>query len=106
MLQKKCSLILKCFSAYLLCFVFFSNKGFAQKKYNTSTEPPFHKGSNTVGLGLGLGIDYDYYGDITSPPAFFASYDHGIINNLGPGNLGVGGIIALKAASYKYASGG
>lgn len=76
------------------------------KKKISPSQTAFHKGSNTLGLGLGAGVGYNYYGDITSLPAFFVSFDHGIIDNAGPGNIGIGGIVAMKYASYKYTSGG
>jgi len=70
-----------------------------------SVRTPFHKGTNTLAFGLGFGVDYNYYGNVSRMPAILAYFDHGIIDNAGPGNIGIGGIIAYKAASYKYASG-
>jgi len=66
----------------------------------------FHKGSNALYLGLGVGIGYGYYGDINTLPAFLIAFDHGIVDNVGPGNIGLGGILAVKAATYNYSTGG
>ncbi len=77
--------------------------GMAQKKKGSSgggARPAFEKGSKTLGLSLG------YYGDVRSLPAFTVMYDQGIINNVGPGTIGIGGIVGAKFASYKYSSGG
>ena len=30
------------------------------KNQHQSTNQPFHKGSNTLGIGLGAGVDYNY----------------------------------------------
>jgi hypothetical protein len=94
--------------AAMLMFAFNSDvKAQSKKKSKFKGErAAFHKGSNSLYLGLGVGIGYGYYGDISTLPAFFMAYDHGIIDNAGPGNIGLGGIIAVKAATYKYSAGG
>lgn len=78
----------------------------AKKNFATHAEAPFHKGTHTLGVGLGFGVDYDYYGDLTSPPSFVLMYDQGVKDHLGPGNLGIGGVVAVKSSVYKYANGG
>ena len=75
----------------------------AQKK--SSTETPFHKGSKSIGLLVGLPLSYNYYGSYTPLPTLGITYDQGIKDNLGPGNLGVGGVIALNSATYRYSTG-
>jgi len=63
----------------------------------------FHKGSKTLGLCVGFGVDYDYYGSVTNVPAIALIYDQGIIDrHVGPGTIGIGGMIAYKTAYYKY----
>lgn len=67
---------------------------------------PFVKGSNTIGIALGAGVDYGYgtyYGGryINHPSVSFI-YDHGLINDVGPGTIGIGGIAGFKSATYKY----
>lgn len=81
---------------------------FAQKKdvktEESSPETPFHKGSSTLALGLGLGTTWSYagYTSVKSIPAIALYFDHGIKDNLGPGNLGVGGLVGYQGSSSKY----
>ncbi len=69
-------------------------------------EAPFVKGSNTIGISIGAGVDYGYGthfgGHYSNHPAIAFSYDHGLINDVGPGTIGIGGVIGFKSASYKY----
>ncbi|GAB3732471.1 hypothetical protein GCM10027594_14310 [Hymenobacter agri] len=63
-------------------------------------------GTNAVNLGVGLGSRYSYAlgvfgGNSSVSPALSVSYERGIIP-LGPGVLGVGGIIGYQSASYEY----
>lgn len=76
----------------------------ANKKKSSTENQPFHKGSNSLGIGLGAGMDYGYYGTVSAIPTIFATFDHGIVDHLGPGNLGIGGIIGVKSASTTYFS--
>ena len=75
-------------------------------KANGGKEAAFVKGSKTLGLSVGFGLGYSYYGDVVSLPAIGLMYDQGIVNNVGPGTIGVGGILAIKAAHYNYNTGG
>lgn len=63
----------------------------------------FDKGDMVLSFGLGLGSTYvggwNSYYKIGVPPVFVAG-DYCLREDLGPGNLGVGGIIAFS--SYKY----
>ncbi|HMG83190.1 MAG TPA: hypothetical protein VK559_09165 [Ferruginibacter sp.] len=66
-------------------------------------EPAFDQGSNTITVGLGIGDGegaYDYYGDDNhfGPPAIAVTYDHGIVGDVGPGTIGVGGIVSGKTS--------
>jgi len=88
--------------AFLFLFSGISIAATAQK----GGDAPFVKGSKSLGLSVGAGIDYDYYGDYNALPAIALTYDQGIINNAGPGTIGVGGIVAVKSAYYNYKSGG
>ena len=69
-------------------------------------EAPFVKGSNTIGISIGAGVDYGYGtrfgGHYSNHPAIAVSYDHGIINNVGPGTIGIGGVFGFKSSTYKY----
>ncbi len=63
-------------------------------------QTPFTKGSGVVHAGIGLGgYGYSVY---NAWPALIGSYDHGIIDDLGIGNLGVGGMVGLKHYSYEF----
>lgn len=71
-------------------------------------DPPFVKGSNTIGLSIGFGDYYDYgsvYGGWTVLPSINLHYDHGTIAEVGPGTIGIGGIIGIKNRYYKYGNG-
>ncbi|HRH65963.1 MAG TPA: hypothetical protein PLU53_06680 [Bacteroidia bacterium] len=68
-------------------------------------EPAFDKGSKTIGLSVGFGVSYSYYGSYSSSPALALTYDHGIVGEVGPGTIGIGGIVGYKSASYKYGYG-
>lgn len=95
-------LITSCILAATLSTVFAQKKKDVQVN-NTAYGTPFHKGSSTLAIGLGFGHGYgNYYGSVTRTPAFLAYFDHGIVDNLGPGNLGIGGIIAYSGARYEY----
>ncbi|MFM9422208.1 MAG: hypothetical protein RIR06_669 [Bacteroidota bacterium] len=64
----------------------------------------FNVGSKNLNLGIGFGgyLSYSSVGDFSSSPTLFASYDQGIIDNIGPGTIGIGGFAAFKTASYNY----
>ena len=71
-----------------------------KRKSGGGKRAAFEKGDNTLAIGLGFGIEYDYIGSTVSLPAFVATFDHGIISNVGPGTIGIGGIVGLKLAHY------
>jgi hypothetical protein len=65
----------------------------------------FDKGDMVLSFGLGLGSTYvggwnSYYK--TSVPPIFVAGDYCLREDLGPGNLGVGGILAYSAYKYAY----
>ena len=64
----------------------------------------FSVGTKHLSLGVGFGgyFSYAYFGDFSSTPTIFIAYDQGIIDELGPGNLGVGGFLAYKSSKYDY----
>lgn len=76
------------------------------KKTDSGVKPAFDKGSKTLGLCVGVGVNYDYYGTAVQLPALGIVYDQGIIPNVGPGTIGIGGLLAFKTAHYNYSSGG
>ena len=69
-----------------------------------AADPAFDEGSNTIALGVGFGVNY--YSNATVSPAFAFIYDHGFFPEVGPGTIGIGGIIGYKSASYDYGFGG
>lgn len=94
-------------TALTLAAVLLSITGFAAKKKSDSgVKPAFDKGSKTIGIFAGLGMSYGYYGSPVQLPALGIIYDQGIVANVGPGTIGIGGILAYKGASYKYPNGG
>ncbi|TAH44264.1 MAG: hypothetical protein EYC69_00225 [Bacteroidetes bacterium] len=70
-----------------------------------AAEPAFDKGSNVIGLALGFGVDYgNYYGVYSNKavsPTLVFTYDHGFFPEVGPGTIGIGGVIAYKSSSFK-----
>lgn len=75
----------------------------------SSSAEIFAVGTNALNLGLGLGSRYGYGtgflgGNSSVTPAFSFSYERGLLV-LGPGTLGVGGIVGYQGASYDYGSG-
>ncbi|HNP47192.1 MAG TPA: hypothetical protein PKK99_03680 [Bacteroidia bacterium] len=67
-----------------------------------AADPAFDQGSNTIGLGIGFGLGYSYYSGATTAPALAFIYDHGFFPEVGPGTIGIGGIIGYKTAKYDY----
>ncbi|GAA4013218.1 hypothetical protein GCM10022408_27680 [Hymenobacter fastidiosus] len=62
----------------------------------------FRKGTTMVNLGVGLGLGYGYYGTVKSTPAMSLSVEHGFIEGVGPGTIGIGGLIGYKGYHYDY----
>ena len=86
-------------------FAAFSSVAQEPAKKKKSKYRPFEEGSRTWGLSVGSGIDYDYYGDAVSLPAYAITYDRGVWDHVGPGTIGIGGIIGWKSAYYDYDNG-
>jgi hypothetical protein len=64
--------------------------------------PAFDKGDNTIGISIGAGVNYAYYNNAVSYPAITLLYDHGTFGDVGPGTIGIGGIIGYKGEHYTY----
>jgi hypothetical protein len=67
-------------------------------------DPPalFRKGASTLGFALGFGVNH--YGwmtgfSATHSPAFNVIYDRGVAE-VGPGTIGVGGILGYKTTAF------
>ena len=72
-------------------------------------EGPFGVGTSVVNLGVGFGSRYSYGlgflgGSSSVTPAFSLSYEKGIVA-VGPGYIGVGGIVGYQGASYDFGGG-
>ncbi|WP_324672819.1 hypothetical protein [Hymenobacter sp. GOD-10R] len=74
-------------------------------KKAAATSQLFVKGSKALNLGVGLGLGYGYgLSGLHSTPAMSASFEYGVSDNVGPGTIGVGGMVGYK--SYGWKSGG
>lgn len=64
----------------------------------------FDKGDLVFNAGIGLGSTYYTYGTYykTTVPPLFLSGDYCLREDLGPGNLGVGGFLGYSAYKYEY----
>jgi hypothetical protein len=97
--MKKCLLagLLSCLMIALLPFGSFAKKGGAR--------PAFNAGDNAIGVGFGVGAAHTYgLADVYSP-AFIVNYEHGIVDELGPGTLSVGGEFGFQTSRYDYVGG-
>lgn len=62
----------------------------------------FYKNLQVVNMGLGIGGHYTYYSSFSSSsPAIGVSYEKGIINDWGPGTVGIGAYIGTKSHRYQ-----
>lgn len=66
---------------------------------SAKAQTPFTKESKIIHAGFGLG-GYGFGSCYSSLPVVNFSYDQGLIDGLGIGNLGVGGIIGVKRYTY------
>jgi hypothetical protein len=73
----------------------------AQKNSGEGAKPAFDKGDKTLGISAGFGVSYGLT-TASAIPAIAVNYDQGIVGNVGPGTIGVGGIVGYKASRYKY----
>lgn len=87
---------LKLFTAFLLA------AGACTSTISKADEPAFDKGDNTIGISMGVGVNYGYYADAVSVPAITLLYDHGSFSEVGPGTIGIGGIVGFKTSHYNY----
>lgn len=79
-----------------------TTKSAAQSQASGGNE--FGVGSMAANLGVGLGIGYGYgvLGGVSSTPALNLSVERGIIDNVGPGVISVGGLVGFKRTSWNY----
>ena len=76
----------------------------AAKRGSGGAKPAFDAGDNTLAFGLGVGPTHPYLDGANYFPAFIAYFDHGLIGNVGPGTVGIGGIVGFQAANYTYSN--
>jgi hypothetical protein len=82
----------------LLLFMFVAAFSLTQLLAQEST---FEKGDKVLNIGLGFGNSY--YGSLytSHPPAFAASFEVGVADNIiDKGSFGVGGIVSFSTAKY------
>ncbi|MGY2131241.1 hypothetical protein ACW9KT_03380 [Hymenobacter sp. HD11105] len=73
--------------------------------FTPESTPTFRKGFSIVNLGLGLispNNGYDLFGAVKSSPAITLSYEKGVIDGIGPGTIGLGGLIGYKRYHYDF----
>ena len=65
--------------------------------------PAFGKGDNTIGISIGAGgnryssvYGYGYSYSRVDLPAFALIYDHGFFGEVGPGTIGIGGLLGYQ----------
>ena len=91
-------------AAALLLTATAAPSAFAQKKGGGGARPAFDKGSTSLQIGLGPGYAgyYDAFYRARTSPAIVAIVDHGIVGNVGPGTIGLGGILGWQTATSSY----
>lgn len=65
----------------------------------------FRAGSSAANLGLGFlngNNGYDIYGSINASPALTGSYEYGLTESIGPGTIGVGGLLGYQSHYYNF----
>jgi hypothetical protein len=75
--------------------------------FTPESTPTFRKGFSVVNAGLGLlspNNGYDLFGAVKSTPAMTISYEKGVIDGIGPGTIGLGGLIGYKRYHYDFPS--
>lgn len=93
------------FAVLAACFVIAFTPSISLAKKG-GARAAFNAGDNAIGIGFGVGATHTYgLADVYSP-AFVANYEHGIVDNLGPGTLSVGGEFGFQTSRYDYAVGG
>lgn len=87
-----------------LC-VLCTTAAWSQSKTSTASSSSlgFGKGSKVLNLGVGLSV-YNYTNSRFFP-ALSASLDVGFKEGLGPGTLGLGGVVGYWQSTYNYGSG-
>lgn len=72
----------------------------------SSANETFGKGSTAANLGIGFGLGYSYgfFTTTHSIPALSLSVERGVTDQVGPGVIGVGGLVGFRSYSWKSGS--
>jgi hypothetical protein len=68
-------------------------------RHTVSFAQAYKVGANVLNAGVGFGYSIGYISSATTTPVMHVSYEHGL-RELGPGTLGIGGVISYQGASY------
>jgi hypothetical protein len=79
--------------------------GSASAQSRGGARAAFEKGDNTLGFSVGVGAAHAYRGGTTYLPAFAVNFDHGLVGNVGPGTIGIGGIVSWQSSYYRFGNG-
>ncbi|GAB3233389.1 hypothetical protein GCM10027346_21360 [Hymenobacter seoulensis] len=96
-------------SAFVLLSALLTTSALAQIKSPIPLGTPvapgvlFRQGTTAVNLGLGLGTGYGFGNSLESSPAVSLSAEKGLVEGIGPGVIGVGGLVGYKSYHYDYA---
>ncbi len=97
--KQNCTALLK--YTFFFIFVFATSSVFAKDTVKANSDLPFRKGTKLLGLSVGASID-NYAGDLRPHPVPAITYDQGFFDNVGIGNIGIGGVAAYKFLREKY----
>ena len=78
---------------------------FPVRTLNAQTQGLFKQGDIVMSAGIGLGANYGSYwgtGYNTTVPPIFLTGDYCLREDLGPGNLGVGGLLGFSSYKFEY----
>jgi hypothetical protein len=73
--------------------------------FTPESTPTFRKGYSIVNVGLGLlspTHGYDLFGSVKSAPAISIAYDRGVVDGIGPGTIGLGGLVGYKRYHFDF----
>lgn len=89
-------------TVHIVLAVLFATQSIAQEKAESNSGNAFGIGTKNLGFSIGFGLGYSYYANMTNLPAIAVTYDQGFKEGVGPGTIGLGGIVGYKGASYDY----
>lgn len=71
---------------------------------NKAHAQEFMAGNINVNVGFGIGgyLSYVSFGDFKTSPLLTVSLDYAYMDDVGPGTIGIGGLLGYKSSSYEY----